>query len=908
MTAQFSRQRLSLDGVWQFHSDPDAHLTSDNLRSWRAIRVPAPWQSQADDLRFYQGVAWYARRFEIPIDWANAALILHFGAVDYHAEVWVNGQRIGEHEGGYLPFEFDISKAAQSGAENEILLRVTDPDNSAHWQPPFSEIPHGKQSWYGPLSGLWQSVWLEARPHLHISMLKVTASVGDQGSGASRVLVEAALSSAAPQGTAASITLLAPDGSQVARAELSSQGQQLQAELALDDVVRWDIDNPALYTAIMQLNGQGQQDQYSTRFGFRSFESRDGALWLNGRPLMLRGALDQDYYPDLICTPPSYEFLLEQARLAKRMGLNCLRCHIKVADPRYLQAADEVGLLIWAELPNWIHWTPEVGKRGVETLQAAIQRDWNHPSVVIWTIINESWGIDQTIPEQRAWLRSAYEQIKPMAGDRLIVDNSACFNNFHIKSDLDDYHFYAAMPDERERWEEWVRQFANRPKWSYAAELPELKPGRERWPLGDKGYGAALPEVERTGQEPLLVSEFGNWGLPSLASLRSTSNIDPWWFETGDDWGDGVVYPHGIEQRFQRLGLGQIFGDYERFSAATRRAEFDALQFEIEAMRCHQSIGGYIITEFTDVHWECNGMLDMQRTPKMPMDALANLNADTILILDRSQGAWRVGEQRTIAVSLSHWGAVPLEGAVLHWQVAGQSTGAQDISQIIPIRSTKQLMPISIKAPDQAGLHNVQIELYLGEKRVAASSLRMAVYPALAKPALSLRAYGTDALRNALEKRGFAISDQASITIADRFDQALRDRVIQGERVILLASSSDAVSAAMAGLHIAPRKGSAWQGSWASSFCWMAGNWPGDGILDDSFLGVMPDHVIVGMPQRAFPSNVSAGLCVGWIQKPVALIATQPIGHGSLTVTSFRLTERLGSDPVADMVLDSLMQ
>ena len=109
MTAQFSRQRLSLDGVWQFHSDPDAHLTSDNLRSWRAIRVPAPWQSQADDLRFYQGVAWYARRFEIPIDWANAALILHFGAVDYHAEVWVNGQRIGEHEGGYLPWVFDIS-------------------------------------------------------------------------------------------------------------------------------------------------------------------------------------------------------------------------------------------------------------------------------------------------------------------------------------------------------------------------------------------------------------------------------------------------------------------------------------------------------------------------------------------------------------------------------------------------------------------------------------------------------------------------------------------------------------------------------------------------------------------------------------------------------------------------------
>ena len=904
MSTSAPRQRLSLDGVWQFHTDPHGNYSAADLHSWRSMRVPAPWQSQSDDLRFYQGVAWYTRRFELPTDWADSALILHFGAVDYHAEIWLNGQRLGDHEGGYLPFEFDISQAAQTGSENEILVRVSDPDNSAHWQTPFSEIPHGKQSWYGPLSGLWQSVWLEARPRVHISTLKVTPHAAS-----ATVHVETTLNSAASQSTSATITLLAPDGSQAATQNVSVQGQQLQADFTLDQIVRWDIDNPARYTVIVQLNGQGSQDQLSTRFGFRSFESRDGILWLNDRPLMLRGALDQDYYPDLIATPPSYEFLLHQARLAKRMGLNCLRCHIKVADPRYLEAADEVGLLVWAELPNWMHWTPEVGERGVATLQAAIQRDWNHPSVVIWTIINESWGLDQSIPEQRAWLRAAYEQIKPMAGDRLIVDNSACFNNVHIKSDLDDYHFYAAMPDERKRWEEWVRQFAARPKWSYASELPTLKAGQERWPLGDKGYGAVLPEVERTGQEPLLVSEFGNWGLPSLASLHSATNADPWWFETGDDWGDGVVYPHGVEQRFKRLGLEQIFGDYERFAAATRRSEFDALQFEIEAMRRHASIGGYIITEFTDVHWECNGMLDMQRTPKMPMDALVSLNSDTILIVDRSQGAWRVGEQRNISVSLSHWGASTLEHAELRWQIEGQNiSGQQTIATAIPTRSTTPLGELGISAPAQAGLYRVQLALFLGEKRVAASSLRMAVYPALAKPALPVRSYGTDSLHDALTRRGFAISEQADITIADRFDAALRERVSQGEHVVLLASSPEAVSAAMGGLHLVPRAGTAWQGSWASSFCWMAGDWPGDGILDDSFLGIMPNHIINGVPQRAFPSSVSAGLCVGWIQKPVALIARQRIGRGSVTVTSFRLTERLGVDPVADMVLDTMLQ
>src|SRR6185436_13849334 len=107
----------------------------------------------------------------------------------------------------------------------------------------------------------------------------------------------------------------------------------------------------------------------------------------------------------------------------------------------------------------------------------------------------------------------------------------------------------------------------------------------------------------------------------------------------GDDWGDGTVYPHGVEQRFGRLGLGQIFGDYERFSVSTRRAELDGLRFEIEEMRRHPSISGYVITEFTDVHWECNGLLDMRRNPKMPLDALAALNADTVLILDRESGA-----------------------------------------------------------------------------------------------------------------------------------------------------------------------------------------------------------------------------------------------------------------------------
>jgi hypothetical protein len=627
---------------------------------------------------------------------------------------------------------------------------------------------------------------------------------------------------------------------------------------------------------------------------------------------MLRGALDQDYYPDLIATPPSYEFLLQQAQLARRMGLNCLRCHIKIADPRYLEAADEAGLLVWAELPNWQYWTPAGGARGVDTLRAAIQRDWNHPSVVIWTVINESWGIDQTNPEQRAWLRTAFEQIKAIAGDRLVVDNSACFNNFHLKSDLDDYHFYAAMPDERERWRVWVEQFASRPVWSYGAEQPRLPSGKgDRWMRAD-GYGAVLPEVERTGEEPLIVSEFGNWGLPSLTSLRAGADADPWWFETGDDWGDGVVYPHGVHSRFERLGLGGLFGDYERFAAATRRAEFDALQFEIEEMRRHTSIGGYVITELTDVHWECNGLLDMRRVPKMPLDALASLNADTVLMLDRSQGAWRAGEQRQIGVSVSHWGAEPLTETRLRWNVAGTSGQASEtvVVQTILPRSTAEIGMVELQAPETPGLYRVNVELWTGELRVAASSLRLAVYTRRREAREHIHAYGSPELRAALTAQGYTLADTPGdyVTLADRFDQALRERVQKGEHVVLLAEDESAFAASPGGLRVVARNGTPWQGSWASSFGWMRGDWPGDGILDDSFLGVMPTHVITGVSQHSFASHVAAGLCVGWIQKPVALTATQRLGRGSVTVSTFRLTGRLGSDPVADMILEALLR
>ena len=175
-----------------------------------------------------------------------------------------------------------------------------------------------------------------------------------------------------------------------------------------------------------------------------------GKFYLNGEPLYLRSALDQDYYPDTICTVPSVEFLEDQFRKAKELGLNCLRCHIKAADPRYYEVADRIGMLIWTELPNGGMATDRSRGRKEKLLKGIVDRDGNHPSIIIWTIINENWGVDLVNDaDHRDWLKRTFAWLKAYDPTRLVVDNSPLAPSFHVESDIADYHFYAAYPDHR---------------------------------------------------------------------------------------------------------------------------------------------------------------------------------------------------------------------------------------------------------------------------------------------------------------------------------------------------------------------------------------------------------------------------------------------------------------------------
>lgn len=879
------RTRQSLDGEWQFWVDATSSLTPTNLPKDRChqITVPGPWQAQFDDLRTYSGPAWYRRSVEIPAAWLEDSLILGFGAVDYRAEVWLNGDKVGEHEGGYLPFELDATAVARPG-ENELVVRVTDPPEL------FPEVPHGKQSWYGPLSGIWQPVWLECRPANHIRRIKITP---DTTTGQ----VSVAVMTHQPLGGAdrIQVSFSSPQGMEVTDTVTSTA----EFSVTLANPQLWDIESPHLYTARVTLCTDAGEDTVVEAFGFRKIEARDGQVWLNGRVLYLRGALDQDYYPDLIYTPPSYEYIEDQFRQAKAMGLNCLRVHIKVADPRYYEAADRVGLLIWTELPNWAQLTAAAKRRGRETIAGMIERDWNHPSIIIWTIINEAWGTElATNPDHRVWLAETFAWVKQLDPTRLVVDNSPCFPNAHIKSDLDDFHFYAAMPDGAARWDAWVEGMANRAPWLYA---PQFQANRED--------GA-----------PLIVSEFGNWGLPDIAPLLAHFGGEPWWFETGWEWGGGDVYPHAAGLRFYDLHLDKVFSDYAGLATASQWAQFEALRYEIETIRLHPQISGYVITEFTDLHWECNGLLDMLRNPKVYFERLPEINTDTMLLPRLARQAWRSAETATITLHLSHFGLKPLREMSLRWSLAGDGTPKVEgtignltavPTQVVTLPSLKLEIP-AVTQPTRVSLRLTLVEA--SGREIARNELGMMVLPPTAV-STPIVACTDEKLATTLKKAGYAVTrdpSQSIPLIVTAFTEANRRFVEQGGNVLFLAETPEALQTIVPRLSLSARKGTGWAGDWASSFAWYrrdlwAGDLPGDGRFDFTFSAVLPETVISSVRPMDFHHEVLAGLFVGWLRRPAGLVQKLPVGDGMLLVSTLRLQDNIGNEPLAEKIFSELL-
>lgn len=390
---QFQRENWqTLNGPWEFEYDDDgkgqaANWASGERKFLRTIVVPfAPETAKSGigDTAFHS-IVWYRRNIAIPQGWSGRRVLLHFGAVDYRAQVWMNGRSLGSHEGGNVPFQFDVTDHLKPSG-NVVVVRAEDPPTDRY-------IPRGKQYWepksrgifYTRTTGIWQPVWLEATGDSFLRRVRVTPSV--EGG----ITFEASLER--PAEDLEFHAIVSSENRTMGAAMGVPEGPRATAAAFIRNPRLWSPNSPNLYDVIFELRRKGQVlDRVRSYFGFRSVGVQGNRMTLNGRPIYLKMVLDQGYWPESTLTPPTDEAILYDIKMTKAMGFNGARKHQKLEDPRYLYWADKLGLLVSSEMANAYLFDEGYVQSFTREWTEAVERDYNHPSIVIWVPINESWG------------------------------------------------------------------------------------------------------------------------------------------------------------------------------------------------------------------------------------------------------------------------------------------------------------------------------------------------------------------------------------------------------------------------------------------------------------------------------------------------------------------------------------
>lgn len=501
----FREQWMNLNGTWDFRFDPkDQGLKEDwalhPVDFKEHIQVPFPWGSKLSGQKDGADIAWYHKDLELPKTWTDKDVYLIIGASDWETTVFLDGKKISTHQGGYVPIEVNLSPFVRLGQAHSLVIRVDDKRREF--------TLYGKQG-YGNARGIWQTVYLEARAPLHVQAYHIQPDIDAEKIKVKAYLNrsterEILLSSHIDASPAISFQKMIPAGA-----------SELSFEIPIPKAHLWTLDDPHLYQ-LEAILGHGQSaDRVKTYFGMRSISVKNlpntqiPYIYLNHQPIYLQLALDQSYHPDGFYTFPSDDFMREEILRSKRLGLNGIRTHVKVEIPRKLYWADKLGLLVMADLPNsWGAPDADMRRESKQTLEAMIQRDFNHPSIFSWIVFNETWGLttkveengkkrSRYLPETQQWVVDMYQYTKSLDPSRLVEDNSICCGYGHTQTDIHSWHSY--LPGYE--WEDFMRKQSDSTfegsTWNF-----------------EKGF--------KQGRQPMINSEFGNvWGYKG-----STGDVD----------------------------------------------------------------------------------------------------------------------------------------------------------------------------------------------------------------------------------------------------------------------------------------------------------------------------------------------------------------------------------------------
>lgn len=560
----------SLNGEWDFALDSEARWSAPEQVDWNTqIQVPFAPETSASGVAnsgFYRA-CWYRRRFDTTLPANGGRVILHFGAVDHEATVWVNGTIVVRHTGGYTPFQADITDFITPPGPHTVVVRAYD-------DPQDLAKPRGKQDWllaphsiwYYRTTGIWQTVWLESVPATSIAAVRWSSNLERW-----EIEIEAALEGLPREDLRLRVKLhigdlvLADDTYAVIQGEVKRR--IILSDPGIDDYrneLLWSPSCPTLIQVDLQLWGRRGEliDAAQSYTALRAIGIQGDRFLLNGRPYALRLVLDQGYWPETGLTAPDDEALRKDVELAKAMGFNGVRKHQKIEDPRYLFWADTLGLLVWEEMPSAYRFTPRSVEKITREWVDVINRDFSHPCIIAWVPVNESWGVPDlpAIAAQRHYVAALYHLTKTLDPSRPVIGNDGWESS---ATDIIGIHDYDDRPERiahRYRGDEVVTHLFKRER-----------PG---------GRLLTLEGHPHTGQ-PIMLTEFGGIAFSRAAGA--------WGYSRSDS-------QEQFAERYTQL---------------------------LEAVRALPLLSGFCYTQFADTYQEANGLLYADRTPKFPLEQIA---------------------------------------------------------------------------------------------------------------------------------------------------------------------------------------------------------------------------------------------------------------------------------------------
>lgn len=579
---QFVREKWqNLNGTWKFAYDDENigkkagwYLGSKNFTD--EINVPFVYQSELSGLheRAVHECVWYQREFKLEPVAKNQRVLLHFGAVDYEAEVFVNQQFIGRHQGGHTSFSFDITEAI-TDERQVVTVRVSDPHED-------ETIPRGKQFWekesrgiwYTNSTGIWQTVWLEVVHQSFVETIQFTPDV-DRGFVDISLQVSEAAKNVAVNYKISYKGLKIIDDT----AQLMSTNNRMSFDIYQNRIFRsnfhdkgwtWSPEEPNLFEIeIILLDEETILDRVESYFGMRKIHTESGMTFLNNQPYYQKLVLDQGYWEKGLLTAPSDEDYKKDILLSKEMGFNGCRKHQKTSDPRFLYWADQLGYIVWGECASAPIYTEKAAERLTKEWLEIIERDYNHPSIITWVPLNESWGVPEIHhdSQQQHFSQGLYHLIHALDKTRLVISNDGWEMT---KTDICAIHNYNHGTKEEIKKYDWFKETV-----ATKENLIMYPPGK--WAIYAKGY--------QYQGEPIMLTEFGGIGY-------KVSKQNGW----------GYTSVQSSEE---------FVAEYQRIMAA---------------IYASKGLWGFCYTQLTDVEQEINGLLGYDRKPKCDLAEIKKIN------------------------------------------------------------------------------------------------------------------------------------------------------------------------------------------------------------------------------------------------------------------------------------------